>query len=170
MKILPPFFFWPNASQWSNMFDARRAKSRPRYLDVLSREVLSEIPRKITAFRARFSWSHDVFYGFFLDFFWTHLRVLIFQTLPRHQPGTFSQFFDFCPLISGCGRNTHDSWHLPVFGRVLRWCLRLNHDKSITICGEHFENTFSNHFHSAHLSKFSGTNRTRNNDEFLRWN
>lgn len=108
------------------------------------------------------------FFGFLLD----PLRGPDFSDPPKTSARNFLTAFWFLSFDKWMSQK--HSWHLPVFGHVLRWCSRLNHDKSITILGEYFEHTFSHHFHSANLSRFthlhSGTNKTCKNDDFLRWN
>ena len=108
------------------------------------------------------------FFGFLLD----PLRGPDFSDPPKTSARNFLTAFWFLSFDKWMSQK--HSWHLPVFGHVLRWCSRLNHDKSITIWGEYFEHTFSHHFHSANLSRFthlhSGTNKTCKNDDFLRWN
>ena len=155
-------FFWPNASC------GVKKNVLPRSLDVLSREVLSEIPRKISPILRFFLEITMFFFGFLLD----PLRGPDFSDPPKTSARNFLTAFWFLSFDKWMSQK--HSWHLPVFGHVLRWCSRLNHDKSITILGEYFEHTFSHHFHSANLSRFthlhSGTNKTCKNDDFLRWN
>lgn len=161
MNILPPFFL-------TKCFLRREKNVLPRSLDVLSREVLSEIPRKISPILRFFLEITMFFFGFLLD----PLRGPDFSDPPKTSARNFLTAFWFLSFDKWMSQK--HSWHLPVFGHVLRWCSRLNHDKSITIWGEYFEHTFSHHFHSANLSRFthlhSGTNKTCKNDDFLRWN
>lgn len=160
MKILPPFF-WPNASCGVKKMSCQGLWMY--YQEKCCRRFPGKSP--ILLF---FLESTLFFFRFLLD----PLRGPDFSDPPKTSARNFLTAFWFLSFDTWMSQK--HSWHLPVFGHVLRWCSRLNHDKSITIWGEYFEHTFSHHFHSANLSRFthlhSGTNKTCKNDDFLRWN